>query len=283
MARKKTSPLEDLMEIAAQLPWKVGVALAVIAYLILHYFATRAQLTTNPAELKALGKTVGDSVVHGVWTMLASVLQYLVPLAFVLGSYVSYSRRRRQGELHNRVAADSSLDALEKMSWLEFEGLVAEAFRRQGYQVVERGGDGPDGGVDLELHQGGDKYLVQCKQWKAMKVGVDTVRELFGVMTAERAVGAFVVTSGTFTEGAKDFAAGRAITLFDSRKLRSMIGSVSPASPNPLPNESRESDVPACPKCGNQMVRRTAKKGSMAGNSFWGCSRYPDCKGVRNS
>ena len=33
-----------------------------------------------------------------------------------------------------------------------------------------------------------------------------------------------------------------------------------------------------CPKCGAQMVKRTAKKGPNLGNSFWGCSRYPKCR-----
>lgn len=206
MARKKSSVLDDLVDIAAQLPWKAGVGLAVVAYFILHYFATRAPLTMNPAELKALGKTVGDSVTHGLGTMLASVFQYIVPFAFLVGAFISFSRRRRQSELHAQVATDPAADALEKMSWQEFEGLVAETFRRQGYRVVERGGDGPDGGVDVELHMGSDKYLVQCKQWKSQKVGVATVRELYGVMTAERAVGAFVVASGSFTDEAKNLA-----------------------------------------------------------------------------
>ena len=39
MARRRQSPLEDLMDISAHLPWKVGVVLALIAYLIFHYFA----------------------------------------------------------------------------------------------------------------------------------------------------------------------------------------------------------------------------------------------------
>ncbi len=276
MARKKSSVLDDLVDIAAQLPWKVGVGLAVIAYFILHYFATRAPLTMSPAELKALGKTVGDSVTHGVGTMLATVFQYIVPFAFFVGAFISFSRRRRQSELHTQVANDPATDALEKMSWREFEGLVAEAFRQQGYRVVERGGDGPDGGVDLELHMGSDKYLVQCKQWKSQKVGVAIVRELYGVMAAERAVGAFVVASGAFTEEAKNFAEGRAIQLFDAKKLRSMIG----RSPSPVP--VAEQTMPACPKCGSEMVRRTAKKGSNAGNQFWGCSRFPGCTGIRS-
>lgn len=276
MARKKSSVLDDLVDIAAQLPWKVGVGLAVIAYFILHYFATRAPLTMNPVELKALGNTVGDSVTHGVGTMLATVFQYIVPFAFLVGAFISFSRRRRQSELHTQVANDPATDALEKMSWREFEGLAAEAFRQQGYRVVERGGDGPDGGVDLELHMGSDKYLVQCKQWKSQKVGVAIVRELYGVMAAERAVGAFVVASGAFTEEAKNFADGRAIQLFDAKKLRTMIGHAPSAVP------VAEETTPACPKCGSEMVRRTAKKGSNAGNQFWGCSRFPGCTGIRS-
>ena len=39
-------------------------------------------------------------------------------------------------------------------------------------------------------------------------------------------------------------------------------------------------DVPKCPQCGKQMVLRSAKKGKNAGGQFWGCSNYPECKGV---
>ncbi|MFA7159866.1 MAG: four helix bundle suffix domain-containing protein [Kiritimatiellia bacterium] len=38
--------------------------------------------------------------------------------------------------------------------------------------------------------------------------------------------------------------------------------------------------IPACPLCGKAMVLRTAQKGKKAGQQFWGCSAYPDCKGV---
>jgi four helix bundle suffix protein len=37
---------------------------------------------------------------------------------------------------------------------------------------------------------------------------------------------------------------------------------------------------PPCPDCGQPMVLRTAKTGKNAGRQFWGCSAYPDCKGV---
>jgi len=41
--------------------------------------------------------------------------------------------------------------------------------------------------------------------------------------------------------------------------------------------------IPDCPGCGQPMVLRTAKNGKNAGCQFWGCSEYPECKGVVNS
>jgi len=38
--------------------------------------------------------------------------------------------------------------------------------------------------------------------------------------------------------------------------------------------------IPSCPNCGKPMVLRTARSGKNAGRQFWGCSDYPDCKGV---
>lgn len=36
----------------------------------------------------------------------------------------------------------------------------------------------------------------------------------------------------------------------------------------------------ACPKCGSDMVLRESKKGEHRGQKFWGCSRFPGCRGV---
>ena len=41
------------------------------------------------------------------------------------------------------------------------------------------------------------------------------------------------------------------------------------------------SATPICPKCGAQLVLRTAKKGMNAGQQFYGCSNYPKCRYVR--
>lgn len=162
------------------------------------------------------------------------------------------------------------------MAWSEFEGQTAEVFGRKGYTVIERGGNGPDGGVDLVLRMGQDKYLVQCKQWKTKRVGVATVRELYGVMAAEGAVGGFVVASGAFTDDGRNFSAGRSIKLMHTdamlRMVRETSGSAAAAP--------KKTEGPSCPKCGSSMAQRTAKRGQLADSTFWGCSRYPTCRGI---
>lgn len=39
--------------------------------------------------------------------------------------------------------------------------------------------------------------------------------------------------------------------------------------------------APRCPKCGAPMRQRTIKKGTHQGESFWGCTNYPNCDGTR--
>ena len=36
-----------------------------------------------------------------------------------------------------------------------------------------------------------------------------------------------------------------------------------------------------CPKCGSPMVMRETRNGPNVGKMFWGCPRFPACRGVR--
>ena len=46
--------------------------------------------------------------------------------------------------------------------------------------------------------------------------------------------------------------------------------------------ETVQESSPRCPKCGSEMILRTAKRGDNQGGKFWGCSKYPECRGVIN-
>jgi restriction system protein len=145
----------------------------------------------------------------------------------------------------------------------------------------------------LELRKDGEIHLVQCKRWRARKVGVEIVRELYGVMSAHGAIGGYVVSSGTFSQEAHNFAQGRNIELWDGTKLKSIIRqernpprsepslTIKDVS-TPLGREQETAaDTPSCPQCGASMILRTAKRGANAGQQFWGCSTFPRCRGTK--
>ncbi len=285
MARRRKSGLaEDLMELVAMMPWWAGCALALVSYVFLHRIASpQVAGVVTPGQVAA-------SVTPMIWKALANIGQYLIPLLCLVGAATSAYRRYQRKNLVAGVVGSTTADALNGMSWKEFEKLVGEAFRLQGYQVTELGGDGPDGGIDLVLRKGHEKFLVQCKQWKAFTVGVAVVRELYGVMAAKGATGGFVVTSGRFTDDAKAFAEGRNVKLIDGPRLFGLIKQATAARGAALPpefNPRREPTFteaispPACPLCAKPMVKRTAARGRTAGASFWGCSGYPACRGTR--
>jgi hypothetical protein len=53
-----------------------------------------------------------------------------------------------------------------------------------------------------------------------------------------------------------------------------------PADPRPQKTITATDAAPSCPRCGNPMILRKAKKGSNVGEQFWGCSNYPDCRAM---
>ena len=299
--RRKSSTAEDLMDLVALLPWWAGVALALASYWVLHAVATRPLAAAQSAQ------QIGQLATTAIWQGLATGGQYLLPMICLFGAVTSAVRRRQRRVLFDTTSASSSADALQGMSWQQFELLVGEGFRRRGYAVKEVGGGGADGGVDLVLTKAGEKSFVQCKQWKAFKVGVSTVRELYGVMAAHGAAGGFVVTSGRFTQEAAAFTSGRNIRLIDGPALMQLLreargkaeaspsfsnaavphGTATPARSDESAGiaqamEPAVSADPSCPKCGKPMVRRVAKRGAAAGKAFWGCSEFSaGCRGTR--
>lgn len=313
MARHKrgASGLDAWADMIARLPWWVGLLLAVVSHVLLRQIA---KAEPPPAtELGQLSQLVSRQWVVG----LAYLGQYLVPAVCLVGAALSWIQRRRARQLAHDATERS--DGIAQMHWRDFETLVAEYFRRQSMTVTETGGGGPDGGVDVIARRGTDRYLVQCKHWRARRVGVEPVRELYGLIAAQRLAGGYVVTSGDFTEQARAFASGREIELINGRALqRGLRASAAPAiaplgaavvSPpvepafahtapldtasnhafastlpmTSMPESEPSATPPACPVCGAAMVQRQARTGANAGHAFWGCSQFAKtrCSGTR--
>jgi restriction system protein len=261
VARKREHPLNLLTEV----PWWVSVIVSGAIYIILRWVLPSIEFQN------LMLKNIAAATPKAAWIF---ALLLLVP---GLVSFVK--RKERQHLLDSR----SDLDSIRKLSWSDFELLIGEAFRRQGYSVEERGGSAPDGGVDLVLRKGGQKTLVQCKHWKSQQVGVPIVRELLGAMTAQGASGAIVVTAGGYTAEARAFARDNRMRLIDGPELAGMIDATMKESirREPAMLSALGSADPKCSKCGSAMAKRVAKGGANVGQTFWGCSTFPKCRGTR--
>lgn len=277
MARRNRTLLGEVIDLLLVAPWWWSPIAAVIAYLILGTVLPAIMPLDHPFFLALKG-----ALPHLAW-VFAMILLIPAPFAYLDG-------RRRRAQLDNQTG----LATIRSLPWKQFEKLVAEAYYRKGYAVRENFTQGPDGGVDIWMEKDGESHIVQCKQWKARKIGVPTVREMYGVMIAEGANSVSVVTSGTYTSDARRFAEGKPIELVDGTKLAKMVRDVR-AILGKTKDESGSRDLapglPAtqtssalkCALCGGDLVTRTARKGANKGRQFLGCSSFPKCRYTREA
>lgn len=287
MARRRArsdadEAVDALGELLMLSSWWVGPLIALGVYLLLRFVL--------PPIIGSAGEPVG-STFAGLSSKVAPLGALVVLFIWGMAEGKKFLRRRL-------LDSRSDVGSLRSLSWQEFEQLVGEAYRRQAYAVTESGGGGADGGFDLVLTKDGEKTLVQCKQWRTWKVGVEIVRGLYGVMAAEGAAEGMLVTCGEFTPAARAFAEGKPLKLVNGSDLWGLVEAVrtSPASRPPEAGQIRERGLatasphakpevavepPNCPQCGSHMVLRTARKGPNTGSRFYGCSRYPQCRGTQ--
>jgi restriction system protein len=269
MARRNTS----FFNLLTEAPWWVPVVVAAITYVGLTHILPNVE-TGNP-----------------IVDMIFKSFPYAGPLfaiTFLLAAPFAFFNGRRKRKL---LDEQQDIDSIKALSWKEFEELVAEAYRRKGFRVIENG-FGPDGGVDVKLIKDNQTTLVQCKQWRSKNVGVSVIREMFGVMTAESASKVVIICCGGFSRDAISFAENKPIELIGGAELLSIVKEIQDNSaPNketpksslkPLPQAQPQSSANSldtiCPKCGNHLVERQAKRGANVGNRFLGCSSFPKCR-----
>ncbi|HXD53564.1 MAG TPA: restriction endonuclease [Solirubrobacteraceae bacterium] len=122
----------------------------------------------------------------------------------------------RQDPRHEKPSpAESATDALqnrdaaERLSGPEFEELVSQLLMQRGFDVRRVPPHG-FAGYDLEIVKkgpAGGRWLVECKRYSAQnRVGAAVVRQLLGLVAAERAAGGLLIASSGFTASARALA-----------------------------------------------------------------------------
>jgi restriction system protein len=173
------------------------------------------------------------------------------------------------------------LELLNELEWKRFEEVVSEYYRIIGYRS-EVSRMGADGGVDVLLYQQEGEtpvIIIQCKSW-SKKVGVNAVRELYGVMAADQVGYGIFATTSDYTNEAREWVEGKSMQLLSGTDLVTLFNRLADDKKTYLIQFATFEDysTPTCPNCNQKMVSRTATKGKSAGSSFWGCANYPRCK-----
>lgn len=230
-------------------------------------------------------------------SLMAGVVVFFVEFSLVAGIAYLIGRRRRR-----HLLAQAEMFTWE--SWEEFESSLCALFSRKGYRT-RLSPNGNDFGADLVLEKDSVRTVVQAKHWRTRDVGVKAVQEVSAAKAYYRASEAIVVTTSRFTQQARDLARVNMVELWDRDRLAAEIGSrssptraasdgqmafIDPALVSApyttsipalapivrLPMVDRRPLEPTCPRCGTMMVQRSSRYGD-----FWGCGRYPDCRGTR--
>ena len=180
-----------------------------------------------------------------------------------------------------------SVPGLESLRNDQVELLIGEIFRREGYTVELSAGLNTDDGIDLMLRRDSETTLVQCKHWKSARLSSREMREFYGAMAAGGAPHGILVTTGTFTPDASEFAEGKGIQLLDGAALAAKIATVAKPGENLCSISAWIDDFvaharifdPECPVCHGTMVIRHNRA---SGAPSWNCRGYPRCPGRRD-
>lgn len=164
--------------------------------------------------------------------------------------------------------------ALDEIDWYQFEKFCAALLEADGFTVERKGGAHPDGGVDLVVEKAGSRALIQCKHWRTWHVKEDVVRGMLGSMTDSKVTEGAIYTLKGWTEPAAQFATKHAITLVNGDELAQSAAFQLSAEKLEAVLRPREHH---CPKCESSMLWKTGNF-----TPFWGCSRYPRCRGKIN-
>ena len=116
------------------------------------------------------------------------------------------------------------LDEIRELDPVAFERFVGSLFEKMGHEVQTTALSG-DEGVDLVLRKDSKLAIAQCKRYQG-SVGQPIVRDLYGTMVHNHADEAYLITTGTISLPAQQWAIDKPIHLVDGNVLVEWIETI---------------------------------------------------------
>ncbi len=146
-------------------------------------------------------------------------LFFLTGLGLLLWGLLKETRKQRF--LRAVAAGERTAADILDMSSGRFEDLVIELYRALGYRARRVGSAGHFGQEILLQRGDGFCWLVQCRGWRG-PVGDEVVQQFWGSVRAGSADGGILITTGTFSQRARDWASARRISLLEGEEFLEM-------------------------------------------------------------
>jgi hypothetical protein len=193
---------------------------------VLNDDAPQLVIADEPTEVAPVEEVPAEPVAAEAAPESASALEPepeveepFVPLvsAHALALASAGKRKRRKFREQEQVMA-----AVRELSWEGYCSLIADIFRREGYDVFV--GEGADGDViDMEVVRGDERMVVNCQLRGMSEIDVALVAEMTQVANRNGAEGAFLITDGSFAADAWSFSARQPVVLIDGHALLGLV------------------------------------------------------------
>jgi restriction system protein len=162
-----------------------------------------------------MSAVVAGAVFLGSRYFLPDFGAFFAALPFIIiAVYAGWRQLRTPGS----ARVSEALELMRAMPWEEFSALLAEAFRRDGYDVAPA-----TGAADFALRKDGRVALASCRRWKVAQAGIGPLRELLQALKKQGADDALFVTAGELSPKALDFAVDNAIRVVSDVELVQLV------------------------------------------------------------
>lgn len=280
MAKRKTRKRksnDSFIDLIIEADWKLA---SLFAFFILFMHLAVVPILNN-STLNLLNQSVKPIVYFIVGLLLVtSIVKYFLASSKTnkpeeifqnKSSPSSYVNKRIEPKIYSSPQSfvmeqaqqrpnEWTLNLLQEIEWKRFEDLSTAYYLEKGIKAKATS-LGADGGIDIKLFQddtNNPTSLVQCKSWGKRQVGVKEIREFLGVLTHEKVGKGFFMTTGDFTDDAKETAKLNKINLITGQMFLSMIMKLPEESQQKLLALATEGDykTPSCSACGIKMVSK---------------------------
>jgi len=198
----------NIIDFLTQIPWWAYLSISASFYLLLNYLVPYFE--------------VQGIIFNETQVSLGPVLAPVVALALLAPASFSLLKFNKKNKLHE---LREEIKSIQEIPWEQFKEMIAEAYKRSGYMLLEKSPFTTDPSVDLVMRKGANLYLVQCRYWQNRKLGIREVKKLQALLQEKHATGGFLLTTGIFTREARHYTLSRPINLVDGIALVELLGS----------------------------------------------------------